>query len=320
MPFSVRKQGNKFQVVNSETGDVKGTHDTEDDAKKQLAALHANGAGKDAGKAFADMDIKTKAVNATITDTSASADEFPGTFTVELSNESLDRDGDILKGDEWETPLPERITFVNDHTHKMASVVGSAKPELVDGKILCKGDWAATANAQETRKVIPHVPYVSVAYREKRDQKAGTVSRELINGSFVVVPSNTKARVLASKSFDDDDEFKTLLKSAVDDAITESAEKLKSLLAPSSGSVLPGGFTAEVELNDDHQVLTVKDAEGKTLLSHKFSQSTAQAPSKDADPQTDSADTAAAYTKAIAAAFEITSSTGQFTETELNNA
>lgn len=206
MPFGKRKQGNKFQVINTETGDVKGTHDTEADADKQLAALHANGAGKDAGKAFADMDIKTKAVNATITDTSANADEFPGTFLVELSNESLDRDGDTLKADEWETPLPERITFVNDHTHKMASVVGSAVPELVDGKIMCKGEWAKTANAQETRKVIPHVPYVSVAYREKRDRKAGTVSRELVNGSFVVVPSNTKARVLASKSVDELDD------------------------------------------------------------------------------------------------------------------
>lgn len=152
------------------------------------------------------MDIKTKAVSATIEDTSASADEFPGTFTVELSNESLDRDGDTLKGDEWEQPLPERITFVNDHNHKMKSVVGSAKPELIDGKIIAKGDWAETADAQDTRKVVKHVPYVSVAYREKRDQKAGTISRELINGSFVVVPSNTKARVLASKSVDELDD------------------------------------------------------------------------------------------------------------------
>jgi hypothetical protein len=206
MPFGKRKQGNKFQVVNTETGDVKGTHDTEADADKQLAALHANDADKDTGKALADMDIRTKAVNATIEDTSANADEYPGTFLVELSNESLDRDGDVLKSNEWEQPLPQQITFVNDHNHKMASVVGSATPELVGDKVICKGEWAATANAQETRKVIKHVPYVSVAYREKRDQKAGTVSRELINGSFVVVPSNTRARVLASKSVDEMDD------------------------------------------------------------------------------------------------------------------
>lgn len=202
MPFGKRKQGNKILVVNTETGDVKGTHDSEADADKQLAALHANNADKDKGH----MDIRTKAVNATIEDTSVDADEFPGTFVAELSNESLDRDGDTLKADEWELPLPQQITFVNDHTHKMASVVGSAKPELVDGKVICKGEWAATQNAQDTRKVIKHVPYVSVAYREKRDRKAGTISRELINGSFVVVPSNTKAGVLASKSLDEIDD------------------------------------------------------------------------------------------------------------------
>lgn len=292
MPFSIRKQGKQFQVVNSDTGDVKGTHASEDDAKKQLAALYANGADKDKGH----MEIRTKAVNATIEDTSADADEFPGTFLVELSNESLDRDGDTLKADEWETPLPPQITFVNDHTHKMASVVGSATPELVNGKILCKGEWAATQNAQDTRKVIKHVPYVSVAYREKRDQKAGTVSRELINGSFVVVPSNAKARVLASKSFDGeglDDEVKALVQDIV-------KETLKS--AGIAGSVLPGGFSAETELNDDHQVLTVKDAEGKTLLTHKFSQGTGKAPSKGADSNADPAneETAALAFKAAA--------------------
>jgi hypothetical protein len=227
MPFGKRKQGNKFQVINTETGDVKGTHDTEADADKQLAALHANDADKDKGH----MDIHTKAVNATIEDTSANADEFPGTFLVELSNESLDRDGDILKGEEWEQPLPAQITFVNDHTHKMASVVGSATPELVNGKILCKGEWAATQNAQDTRKVIKHVPYVSVAYREKQDRKAGTISRELVNGSFVVVPSNTKARVLASKSVDELDDG-TLLADLTVKQFTELLGKQELSQAP----------------------------------------------------------------------------------------
>ena len=144
------------------------------------------------------MNITTKAVNATIEDTSATADEFPGTFTVELSNETTDRDGDTLLAKDWVLPLPERITFVNDHTHKMASVVGSAVPELVGDRIICKGEWGRTATAQDTRKISEHVPYVSVAYNEKAD---GT--RELINGAFVVVPSNPTARLLASKSFDE---------------------------------------------------------------------------------------------------------------------
>jgi hypothetical protein len=285
MPFGKRKQGNKFQVVNTETGDVKGTHDSEADADKQLAALHANDADKDKGH----MDIRTKAVAATITDTSSDADEFPGTFLVELSNESLDRDGDILKADEWETPLPEQITFVNDHTHKMASVVGSATPELVGGKILCKGEWAATQTAQDTRKVIKHVPYTSVTYREKRDQKAGTVSRELINGAFVVVPSNTKARVLASKSFDElDDETKEFIETIVKSAVADTLKQIS--------------------------VLTGVDIKG-------LSPAPDGAPSKDADPQADPAkDETAALAHAKAAAFQITSQSRQFTEGEMQNA
>lgn len=264
MPFSIRKQDNKFQVVNSETGDVKGTHASEDDAKKQLAALYANSADKDKGH----MDIRTKAVNATIEDTSANADEYPGTFLVELSNESLDRDGDVLKADEWETPLPQQITFVNDHTHKMASVVGSAKPELVDGKIICKGEWAATTNAQETRKVIPHVPYVSVAFREKRDQKAGTVSRELINGSFVVVPSNTKARVLASKSVDELD-GDTLLS---DLTVKQFSELLAKQEFPKAPEGAPDeGPTDSADQSEDQEAAALSSAKAAAdeILSRK---------------------------------------------------
>lgn len=275
MPFGKRKQGNKFQVINTETGDVKGTHDTEADANKQLAALHANDADKDKGH----MDIRTKAVNATIEDTSKDADEFPGTFSVELSNESLDRDGDTLKADEWETPLPQQITFVNDHTHKMASVVGSAVPELVDGKILCKGTWAKTQVAQDTRAVIDHVPHVSVAFREKRDQKAGTVSRELINGSFVVVPANTKARVLSSKSVDELDDD-TLLSDL-------TVKQFKELLDAKELSAAPDN----------------------------------KAPSDEADQSADKPeDEAAALAKAKAAAFQITSTAGQYIEQEQDSA
>ena len=258
------------------------------------------------------MDIVTKAVAATISDTSASSGEFPGTFLVELSNESLDRDGDTLKADEWETPLPQQITFVNDHTHKMASVVGSATPELVDGKIMCRGTWAETDNAQDTRKVIKHVPYVSVAYREKHNRKAGTVSRELINGSFVVVPSNPNAKVLASKSADAGDvELRVLLKSAVEEAVTDAVDKMRSLLSVGqSGSVLPQGFTAEVDMADDLTIcartLRIKDANGNVLLAHKFSTAPSGAPPNGADPEADlSKNNAAALDQLKAAADQI---------------
>lgn len=45
MPFKIAKNAgdcNGYAVVNSDTGDVKGCHETQDQAKAQLAALYAN--------------------------------------------------------------------------------------------------------------------------------------------------------------------------------------------------------------------------------------------------------------------------------------
>ena len=46
MPFAIRKLGRQFVVINKNTGHVKGTHPTREQANKQLAALHASGADK----------------------------------------------------------------------------------------------------------------------------------------------------------------------------------------------------------------------------------------------------------------------------------
>jgi hypothetical protein len=42
MPFSIRQAGDKWEVINSDTEEVKGSHDSEEEAKGQLAALYAN--------------------------------------------------------------------------------------------------------------------------------------------------------------------------------------------------------------------------------------------------------------------------------------
>lgn len=47
MPYRIKQKGDEFQVVNSDTGDVKGTHPTRRQAVAQLRALYAN--TKDAG-------------------------------------------------------------------------------------------------------------------------------------------------------------------------------------------------------------------------------------------------------------------------------
>jgi len=42
MPFGIEKSGEKWKVVNKHTGRVLGTHGSEEDAKKQLAAVQIN--------------------------------------------------------------------------------------------------------------------------------------------------------------------------------------------------------------------------------------------------------------------------------------
>jgi hypothetical protein len=42
MPFSIRQAGDKWEVINSDTEEVKGSHDSEEEAKGQLSALYAN--------------------------------------------------------------------------------------------------------------------------------------------------------------------------------------------------------------------------------------------------------------------------------------
>jgi len=40
MPYAVRKRGNKWVVINKETGKVKGTHDTKEKAISQMRLLY----------------------------------------------------------------------------------------------------------------------------------------------------------------------------------------------------------------------------------------------------------------------------------------
>lgn len=44
MPYSIKKRGKYYQVVTTATDKVHGTFLTEEDAKKQLAAIYANAA------------------------------------------------------------------------------------------------------------------------------------------------------------------------------------------------------------------------------------------------------------------------------------
>ncbi len=47
MPYEVEKRGNKWVTINTDTGDVKGTHGTREEALRQMRLLyHIKSGGK----------------------------------------------------------------------------------------------------------------------------------------------------------------------------------------------------------------------------------------------------------------------------------
>lgn len=145
------------------------------------------------------MIVTTKTVDATVQPVDSSD---PGEFDVILSTDMLDRDGERLFADEWKMPLPSKIVFDTDHSMTLDSVVGSGAPRIEDGQMRVHGTYASTPHAQLVRKLVHegHVTSTSVAFTQSKTQKDAKPERELLNGSFVVIPANPEAIVLSSKS------------------------------------------------------------------------------------------------------------------------
>jgi HK97 family phage prohead protease len=149
------------------------------------------------------MDKKTFAM----AEVKATESENPnGEFEVILSAETVDRDGEIIDAKAFE-PLPESIPF---HAfHDFHDPIGRGVP-YYDGDILkARGAFASTPRAQEIRTlvaegVIGHtsVGFMAAVRKDTDDDTPHVTSGELLEGSFVSVPSNREAAVLMAKEFD----------------------------------------------------------------------------------------------------------------------
>lgn len=201
------------------------------------------------------MDVVRK--DATIVNTD---DAFPGSFEVILSAPTKDRDGDTLSPDEWKQPLPEHITFDADHGMSVASTVGSGRPRLeADGTLRVSGTYSSLPRAQEVRTLVNegHINRTSVAFITEKTHKDGVtaVTRELLNGAFVAVPSNREAAILASKTFT----VKAGRRNSSADQmhLDEIARHAVAL-----GATITGGDTASNEDVAAGKSITVKDTDG----------------------------------------------------------
>lgn len=147
------------------------------------------------------MTVVTKRASAAVVPT----DDAPGSFDVILSNGTLDRDGDVLRPEDWVQPLPASIPINANHSSDVSHIVGSGRPFIDEkGNLRVVGTFSTTPLAQELRTLVneSHLQSVSVEFLRHKD--GDQVRHELVGGAFVNIPSNPSARVLSSKAFDED--------------------------------------------------------------------------------------------------------------------
>jgi HK97 family phage prohead protease len=136
---------------------------------------------------------------------SAESENPNGEFEVILSAETVDRDGEVIDSKAFE-PLPDSIPF---HAfHDFHDPIGRGVP-FYDGKTLkARGTFASTPRAQEIRTLVAEgvIGHTSVGFmaavRKDADEAPHVTKGELLEGSFVSVPSNREAAVLMAKAFE----------------------------------------------------------------------------------------------------------------------
>ena len=125
-----------------------------------------------------------------------------GEFEAILSVPVLDRDNEVIDAGAFE-PLPSSIPV---HAfHDFDEPVGVAVPTYTDGVLTARGVFDPDAESQRIRsKVGRSIGFMSVGFmdaeRETKDGIDHITRAELLEASFVSVPSNREAAILAVKS------------------------------------------------------------------------------------------------------------------------
>lgn len=149
--------------------------------------------------------MERKATEAIATVKDVATENLNGEFEIVMSTDSVDRDGEIIVKGAFD-PLPASIPV---HAfHDFNDPIGRAVPAYNgQGQLVGRGFFASTARAQEVRQLVADgvIGHTSVGFmaadREKGENGPTQIKgAELLEVSFVSVPSNRDARVLASKS------------------------------------------------------------------------------------------------------------------------
>lgn len=127
-----------------------------------------------------------------------------GAFEAILSAATLDRDGEIIDKGAFD-PLPGSIPI---HAfHDFHDPVGKGESFYEDDVLKVRGVFASTPRAQEIRTLVSEgvIGSMSVGFMgaDRKDGEDGVhiKSAELLEGSFVSIPSNREAAVLLAKEY-----------------------------------------------------------------------------------------------------------------------
>jgi len=125
-----------------------------------------------------------------------------GEFEAILSVPTIDRDGEVIDAGAFD-PLPAEIPI--HKFHDFSSPVAVAIPFYDGDTLKARGVFDPDADSQAIRsKVGRSIRYMSVGFmaasRQDQDGTPHITKAELLEASFVSVPSNREAAILAVKS------------------------------------------------------------------------------------------------------------------------
>lgn len=163
----------------------------------------------------------------------ALAGDGPGEWTATLSAPTIDRDREVIAPHAFALHprgLPARIPIHVDHDMTTRGLVASAEPFYDDsGTLRARGVFASTEKAQDVRRLITegHLKTMSVGFMDPFYDLSGGVpviqQAELLEASFVSVPSNREALIDSIKAAKSQDPAEGSGSSTADAAAAASA-------------------------------------------------------------------------------------------------
>lgn len=135
-------------------------------------------------------------------------DDPVGSFEAVISAPTLDRDGEVIARGAF-NPLPADIPIHVDHAMNIENLVARAVPYYEGDLLKVRGRFTSTPKAQMVRGLVIDgtVSTMSVGFmgakREHRNEATVITKGELLEASFVSIPSNREARVLVARNWDE---------------------------------------------------------------------------------------------------------------------